>query len=137
MSVAVLAIDYGEKRVGVARASVIARLPEPLVTLENNSKLLSEIKKLAEEQNATTLVVGLPRSLEGVDTEQTMKVRDFIDQLHQEGFSVVAQDEAVTSEYAKSELLSTKKAFGKSDIDQLAAVYILQDYLNELGDENG
>jgi len=137
MSPSILAIDYGEKRVGVARASVIARLPEPLTTLNNTDNLLNDIKDLAYEHEATTIVVGLPRSLEGVDTEQTRKVRGFIDQLHEFGFEVVAQDEAVTSEFAKSELLSTKKAFAKSDIDQLAAVYILQDYLDETEQNHG
>ena len=137
MSASILAIDYGEKRVGVARASMIARLPEPLTTLTNSSNLLSDIKNLAAEHEASTIVVGLPRSLEGVDTEQTRKVREFIDQLQEIGFEVIAQDEAVTSEFAKSELLSTKKAFEKSDVDRLAAVYILQDYLDEAENQNG
>lgn len=131
MSTAVLGIDYGEKRIGVARAGRVAKLPEPLTTLTNSDRIIDEIKKLAQEEDATTLVVGLPRSLEGVDTEQTKKTRIFMEQLREAGFVVIEQDEAVTSEHALSELQQTNKNFDKSDVDALAAVYILQDYLHE------
>ena len=75
MSTAVLGIDYGEKRIGIARASRVARLPEPLLTITNSGDVTTKIKQLASEEDATTLVVGLPRSLEGVDTEQTIDSR--------------------------------------------------------------
>ena len=135
MSQSVLAIDYGEKRIGVARASMIARLPEPLVTLDNNEQLLTELQKLIDSEDVSTVVVGLPRSLEGVDTDQTKKTREFIEQIHELGVEVVEQDEAVTSERAISELHQQKKDFDKSDVDQLAAVYILEDYLIERKEE--
>ena len=131
MSTTVLGIDYGEKRIGVARASRVARLPEQLTTLTNTKDIISEIKKIAQEEDATTLVVGLPRSLEGVDTQQTKKTRLFMEQLREAGFVVVEQDEAVTSEHALTELQQTNRDFNKSDVDSLAAVYILEDYLHE------
>ncbi|MBP6041623.1 Holliday junction resolvase RuvX [Candidatus Saccharibacteria bacterium] len=131
MSTAVLGIDYGEKRIGVARAGRIARLPEPLTTIINSGDITAKIKKLASEEDATTLVVGLPRSLEGADTQQTKKTRVFMEDLREAGFVVIEQDEAVTSENAISELQQTNKHFAKADVDALAAVYILQDYLHE------
>ncbi|MBP9132291.1 Holliday junction resolvase RuvX [Candidatus Saccharibacteria bacterium] len=131
MSTAVLGIDYGEKRIGIARASRVARLPEPLLTITNSGDVTTKIKQLASEEDATTLVVGLPRSLEGVDTEQTKKTRLFMEELREAGFVVVEQDEAVTSEHAISELQQTNKHFAKGDVDSLAAVYILEDYLQE------
>lgn len=135
MSQSVIAIDYGTKRVGIARASVVARLPETLVTLENNSDLLKEIQNIIDEEDVSVVVVGLPRSLEGVDTQQTKKTRDFIEKLRELAVEVVEQDEAVTSEHALNELHQLKKEFVKSDVDQLAALYILEDYFSELGDE--
>ena len=134
MSESILAIDYGDKRVGIARAGTIARLPEPLITLENNAKLLDRIQQLIDEEDVSVVVVGLPRSLEGVDTDQTRKTREFIEQLRALSVEVVEQDEAVTSENALSELHQSRKDFDKSEVDQLAAVYILQDYLTEAGD---
>ncbi len=131
MSQSILAIDYGDKRVGVARAGTIARLPEPLTTLENNPKLLDAIQQLIDEEEVSVVVVGLPRSLEGADTDQTRKTRDFIEQLRGLAVEVVEQDEAVTSENALSELHQSKRDFDKSEVDQLAAVYILQDYLTD------
>ena len=131
MSTAVLGIDYGEKRIGVARAGRIARLPEPLTTIINSGDITAKIKKLASEEDATTLVVGLPRSLEGADTQQTKKTRVFMEDLREAGFVVIEQDEAVTSENAISDLQQTNKHFAKADVDALAAVYILQDYLHE------
>jgi putative Holliday junction resolvase len=131
MSTAVLGIDYGERRIGVARAGRIARLPEPLTTIINSGDVTAKIRKLASEEDATTLVVGLPRSLEGADTQQTKKTRVFMEDLREAGFVVIEQDEAVTSENAISELQQTNKHFAKADVDALAAVYILQDYLHE------
>lgn len=136
MSQSVIAIDYGNKRVGIARASVVARLPETLVTLENNSNLMSSIQNIIDKEDVSVVVVGLPRSLEGSDTEQTKKTRNFIEQLRELAVEVVEQDEAVTSEHALSELQQSKNKFVKSDVDQLAALYILEDYFSDLGVKN-
>lgn len=136
MSQSVIAIDYGNKRVGIARASVVARLPETLVTLENNSNLMSSIQNIIDKEDVSVVVVGLPRSLEGSDTEQTKKTRNFIEQLRELAVEVVEQDEAVTSEHAISELQQSKNKFVKSDVDQLAALYILEDYFSDLGVNN-
>ena len=106
-------------------------MPEPLTTIINSGDITAKIKKLASEEDATTLVVGLPRSLEGADTQQTKKTRVFMEDLREAGFVVIEQDEAVTSENAISELQQTNKHFAKADVDALAAVYILQDYLHE------
>jgi putative Holliday junction resolvase len=131
MSQSILAIDYGDSRVGVARASTIARLPEPLVTLSNDEHLFDRIQQIVDEEEVSVVVVGLPRSLEGVDTDQTKKTRTFIERLRELAVEVIEQDEAVTSEHAITELHQSKKHFDKSEVDQLAAVYILQDYLTE------
>jgi putative Holliday junction resolvase len=125
-----LALDVGSVRIGVARASSLVRLPEPLMTLQNGPQTVEQIKQLVIEHDAHTLVVGLPRGLEGQETAQTAAVREFVALLSQQlSIPLVLQDEAVTSRKAEEELQARGKPYAKGDIDALAATYILDDYL--------
>jgi putative Holliday junction resolvase len=126
----VLALDVGSKRIGIAAASLAARLPHPVATLANDGKFFGALKDIITQENAGLLVVGLPRGLQGQETEQTRTVEAFARQLNQQtGLPVHMQDEAVTSQKAEAELRSRGKAYGKGDIDALAATYILDDWL--------
>jgi putative holliday junction resolvase len=127
----ILSLDVGERRVGVAIANVIARLPRPLTTLDNTDDIWGQIKALVTEHDVETVVVGLPRNLSGDDTAQTRYVRTFAENLSE--YTVVFQDEALTSQKAEKELNSRGKPFAKGDIDALAATYILEDYLTVYG----
>ncbi len=125
----VLALDVGSRRVGVAIGSFAARLPQPLTTLINDENLVSELKRIIDTESVTDLVIGLPRGLQGQDTEQTIEIATFAKQLKQElNLTVHFQDEAVTSKQAESELQARGKTYDKSDIDALAATYILEDW---------
>jgi putative Holliday junction resolvase len=126
-----LALDYGGARVGVALASLAARLPQPLITLANDAQLIDTIKELAKREEAVAFVVGLPRNLSGEDTEQTRIVRQFVDQLAHYGIPIYLQDEVGTSQQAEAELRARRKPFAKGDIDALAACLILENYLRE------
>ncbi len=127
-----LCLDVGEKRIGVAKASSQARLAEPLMTLINDSTIYTQIANLMTKQEANRLIVGLPRNASGDDTAQTDVVRRFVDVLQNEvrTAAIVLQDEADTSRKAEAELMARRKPYQKSDIDALAATYILQDYLD-------
>lgn len=127
MATNILSLDVGERRVGVAIASLIARLPTPLVTLDNDEHIWGKIQELRKSEGIETIVVGLPRNLSGEDTAQTQYVRDFA--AHLSDVIVVFQDEALTSRKAETELKSRGKPFAKGDIDALAATYILEDYM--------
>jgi len=128
----VLALDVGDKRVGVAVASLAARLPRPLTTLINDAQIWEELKKLAADEGVGQFVVGLPRGLEGQATAQTAAAQLFADELAEKlGVPVHLQDEAVTSRQAEAELEARGKPYERDDIDTLAAVYILQDWLDE------
>lgn len=129
MSSSILALDVGERRIGVAIASKLARLPRPLTTLNNEGAIWQRIEDLAQQEAADVVVVGLPRNLSGEDTAQTAYVRAFVQPSSK--FSVVFQDEALTSQKAESELKSRGKPYEKGDIDALAATYILEDYLQQ------
>jgi putative Holliday junction resolvase len=127
----IAALDFGGKRVGVAIADLASRLPRPLKTLMNGPHLFDELSSLISEEEITLIVIGLPRNLSGDDTYQTRLTRQFAQRLRKHGFPVVLQDEAGTSDLARSELEARRKPYARSDIDALAACYILEDYLKE------
>jgi putative Holliday junction resolvase len=128
----ILALDVGGRRIGVATANVIARIAHPLMVVENNEDTIDTLCRLADEEGAIGLVVGLPRNLSGQETEQTKTVQAFVDVLQQHiRIPVYWQDEAVTSKQAEAELIQRGKPYVKGDIDALAATYILEDFLKE------
>lgn len=123
----ILALDVGERRIGVAIASIVTRLPRPLTTIIQSETVMGDIATIIRDHHVTTLVVGLPRSLSGDETQQTASVRSFAAQLPLQ--PVYFQDEALTSRQAEAELRQRKTPYVKEDVDALAATYILEDYL--------
>jgi putative Holliday junction resolvase len=128
----IISLDVGKTRIGVAKANTIARLPSPYTTLINGPDIVSQIQGILDKESVGLIVVGLPRSLSGNETEQTAYTRDFAKQLENIA-PIVFQDEALTSAKAEKELSNRGKPFKKGDIDALAATYILEDYLLEKG----
>jgi putative Holliday junction resolvase len=127
----IMALDVGTVRIGVARASALVRLPEPLTTLANDDNLWPQLTQICADHHVTDLVVGLPRGLDGQETAQTALVRQFVTSLQKHlDLPVTLQDEALTSRQAEAELARRGKTFQKGDVDALAAVYILTDYLS-------
>ena len=134
MPKSVLALDVGEKRVGVAIANQEIRLARPLITLLHDAHFWDKLAALIEEYNVVAIAVGLPRGLDGQETAQTRYTASFISELRGRfDGPVQAQDEATTSVKAEVELRARGKPYEKSDIDALAATYILEDYLGEVG----
>jgi len=127
-----LGLDVGARRIGLARASYAARLASPFGTIENNAETLDRLQTICKGENVRQLVIGLPRGLDGQDTAQTLTVKAFGAMLGKAlDLPIHWQDEALTSVQAQSELEARGKAYAKGDIDSLAAVYILEDYLRE------
>jgi putative Holliday junction resolvase len=127
-----LGLDIGTRRIGVAIAREGIRIPSPLTTLENNDDVVAQLQKIVQEQSVQKLVVGLPRGMDGQETEQTKLTEAFAHELQARlGVPVVLQDEALTSQKAENELAARKKPYAKGDVDALAATYILEDYINE------
>lgn len=130
MSSTILALDVGQKRVGIARANTIARIPEPLVTLANDENFKNSLTDLINEHDVNEIVVGLPRNMKGEETDQTKYTKDFIASLKLKQ-TVHFQDETLTSVHAVELLESGRQRYGKENIDSLAATLILEDYLKE------
>lgn len=126
----ILALDYGEKRVGVAIAHEVARMPRPLTTLTNDDGLMAEIAKLVNDEAIKMIVVGLPRSMDGGYSAQTRIAEAFAKELEQSvTVPVVLVDETLTSVDAEATLGPGRHP--KGAVDAIAATYILERYLHE------
>lgn len=129
-SQSILAIDYGQTRIGLAVATYVAHFATPLTTLKNDDNLINQLKQLIIEHRVNQIVVGLPRSLAGSITQQTEQVILFINQLKQTiSVPIHSIDEAVTSIVAEKRLKDAGKLYVKEDIDAMAACIILEDYM--------
>lgn len=126
----ILALDYGEKRVGVAIAHKIARLPRPLTTVNNTPNLLDDIARLIAHEGVAEVTVGLPRGMDGGYTQQTRDAENFANELAKIiALPVSLTDETLTSVDAERYLGGRPK--NKGEIDAVAAAYILERYLSE------
>ena len=132
-----LAIDHGEKRIGLAISDPNKIISKPLKTI-----LLSDIelfyKKLLEvifDYDIEKLIIGLPIGMDGNYTLQTKKVKAFKDALQKKiKIPIEMFDERLSSISAKKSLISqgVKTGYNKSQIDQTAAAIFLQHYIDTL-----
>ena len=123
----VIGLDVGMKMTGVARGAMVARLAEPLHSVATTD-LMNELKILVGRFKADTIVVGLPRSLNGQETAQTQWVRQWVAGAKRElELPFYWQDEALTSKIAEAEASIHKKP---ADSHALAAAILLQDFLD-------
>ena len=113
-----IAVDLGKKHTGLARSSTISKIASPLMTLATDD-LVAELQKIIRKNQVEAIILGLPRNLEGKDTEQTLWVREYAKTLKQQINRPL---------YFVDEALTTGQGGGKDD-HQTAATAILQDFL--------
>ena len=133
----IIGLDVGEKRIGVAKVDSSTKIAVPVGFLLANGTEWQEIAKIANLNNTNFFVLGLPRSNEGNETQQTLYVRSFARTLAKmiPGAKIRFQDESLTSVEAESRLKSRKKKYEKGDIDAEAAAIILQDFIENFKEE--
>lgn len=125
----ILALDIGNARIGVARANSIAKLPEPVTVLPNNTNVYQELCKLFDQHGAKKIVVGLPLT-DGEKTPQSETTQEFVEKLKEHTTLPVAYcDESYTSKLADQKI-GFKTAHKQSN-DAEAACYILERYFTE------
>ncbi len=133
----ILAIDYGDKRAGLATADSEARVALPFGILENKGMkgLIPKIAEICQAENVSQIVVGLPMGLASTPTEQTEKVEKFIAVLKEKiNIPVERQSELFTSRQARG--IFKDVGVKKRHIDESAATLILADYLERSGDKD-
>lgn len=128
---ALIGLDVGEKRIGVAVADTGVRIAVPLCTVAVDGNEIQALAKLVEMEQADTFVVGYPRNQSGESTAQSAYVERFVKEIEHLVPTVVFQDESLTSVIAEQRLKESRRPYEKGDIDAHAAAIILQDYLEQ------
>lgn len=131
----ILALDLGEKRIGVAVSDATRTIAKSLAVFPRKSRQedFATIARFIGEEQANLLIVGLPVPLSGVEGEKAAWVRDYTSDLQQHiDIPVEFWDEAMTTVQAYASLRQRGKRAkqAKERVDAVAAAFILQSYLD-------
>tara|TARA_Y100001970_G_C13762746_1_gene616600 strand:- start:62 stop:475 length:414 start_codon:yes stop_codon:yes gene_type:complete len=133
----ILAIDYGDVRVGLALSDLTCTIAQPFKTLsyDDMDHLINQLSEIITEKQVNKIVVGIPYNMKGDDTQQTTKVRKFVSILEENlGYKIIFVDERLTSSEAEKFMhqMDIKTGFNKAKIDKIAASIILQEYIDTI-----
>lgn len=139
-----LGLDLGSKTLGIAISDTTNTIASVYTTLrfreDNNLDTLDELKKIIEDNNITALVLGLPKNMNNTLGPRALITLEYKEKLEQElNIEVILYDERLTSVISNNVLIdadiSRKKR--KKKVDGMAAVIILQGYLDRRNNEYG
>jgi len=138
----VLAIDPGEKRVGVAVSDPSGTIARPLrwIPAQPEATLPERLTMLAREQEAEELIVGLPARMDGSEGPEARAARQLARRLREtSGMPVQMVDERLTSVAAERALIAAgeRRARRRQLSDQIAAALLLQGHLDARGRSRG
>ena len=130
----VLALDLGERRIGMAISDELGWGAHPLYTLERTTLRadLDKLAQIAEREGAAQVVVGLPLGPQGEVGTSAKKVERFVSRLRARlKIPVITWDETLTSVEAEQQMIAddVSRAKRRRRLDQAAAALILQSYL--------
>lgn len=132
----VLALDFGTKRIGVARASLEAMIPEPLDDVIVNGSEFEVIRVIVEDLEVNRMIIGLPRNSKGEETAESLRIRLMADKLKRHLFNlkvdIIFQDESLTSVTADQIMNDSELPYDADSRDSIAAAVILKEYLGAL-----
>lgn len=124
-----LGIDYGTRRIGIALSDQGGRIafPKKVIANRGEARFTEEIKSIIKEENVSEIVVGLPVSLDGRETEIMQEVRRFAKALENStALPVRLENEMLTTHMVE------QVGIEKEHIDEAAAALILQAYLDKI-----
>ena len=131
-----LSLDVGDVRIGVAKSDIMGMIATPLEVIDRRkTKAVKRIKELCEEHGTKSIVIGIPKSLDGTEKRQAEKVREFMEKLTKkiDGIEFIEIDERLSTVSA-DKMLQAKGVKGainkRKTVDQVAAAIILQTYLD-------
>lgn len=128
----ILAIDYGQKRIGLALSDEMQLTAQPLQTLARTNRRndLRRLREIARRNEVRRIVVGHPVHLDGATSEMAQEAAAFARRIEKElGLPVELADERLTSWEAREMLAATPKKSRSRGVDELAAAILLRDYL--------
>lgn len=140
----IIGLDYGTKTVGVAVSDALGMTAQGLETItrkEENKlrKTLARIEELIKEYDVTRIVVGFPKNMNNTIGERAEACREFAEKLERRtGIEVVMWDERLSTVSANNVLIESgvRREQRKAVIDKIAAVFILQGYLDYLANQS-
>ena len=129
----IIGLDVGDKRIGVAVSAGIIASPLKTVHRKNTKDDLERIAALVKTEEAGSVVIGLPKNMDGSEGEQAQKTRSFADKLARLcAVPVCFQDERLST-FTATEMLAQqgiKTGHNRDLVDMQAAAIILQAYLD-------
>ena len=140
----ILGLDYGSKTVGVAVSDPLGITAQGVSTIwrKQENKLrqtLAQIGKLVEDYQVERIVLGYPKNMNNTVGERALKSLEFKKMLERRtGLPVVMWDERLTTVEANRTLMESgvRRENRKQYLDELAAIFILQSYLDAYGRED-
>jgi putative Holliday junction resolvase len=132
----IVGIDFGEKRIGVAAADDRLRIAIPVSTVDAAGDPVAAIIRIAAEERADELVIGLPLSLSGAEGPQAQVIRDAVAAVESKlTIPIHLQDERLTTRQASQSMPQKKKGVSRAKAgaptrDAAAAAILLQAYLD-------
>ena len=132
----IMSLDVGDVRIGIAVSDLMGVIANPLETYTRKGNLEVDAKyivDLAKSKEVSLFISGLPLSLSGGENEQTLKTREFIEELQKHtDIPVKFLDERFTTLSAERVLIqgNVRRENRKKVIDKVAATIILQNYLD-------
>ncbi len=138
----ILALDYGERRIGLALSDPLRLTAGALLTLtrESRARDLAALRAIIEKHEVRRIVVGLPLAMDGTRTAMTAKAEEFAGAVGRAtGVPVETWDERLTTAQATRTLIEgeVRRERRREVIDQVAAVILLQSYLDALTARSG
>ncbi|MBR6345170.1 MAG: Holliday junction resolvase RuvX [Lachnospiraceae bacterium] len=141
----IMGLDFGSKTVGVALSDplLITAQGREIIRREKTDKLrqtLARIEAIISEEDVTEIVLGLPKNMNGTEGERvelTMKFKDDLER--RTGLKVTMWDERLTTVAADRYMMDAgiRRENRKQYVDEIAAVFILQGYLDMLANKAG
>ena len=139
-SMRVMGLDFGSKTVGVSVSDPLGVTAQGVEIIRRTSEnklrqTLARIEALAREYEVETFVLGFPKNMNNTEGERCEKTKEFAQMLERRtGLSVVLWDERLTTVAADRHMMESgiRRENRKQYVDEIAAVFILQGYLDSL-----
>jgi putative Holliday junction resolvase len=132
----ILAIDYGEKRMGFALGDDLTKIAVPLdqYIRSKSADDIRAITQIVDEYEVNTIIIGYPLNMDGTKNDITTKVENFAQKLKKKiKIEIKLVDERLSSFEAEEMLKTIKKKYldRKKRLDSISALVIMQSYLNQ------
>lgn len=136
----IMGLDYGSKTMGVAISDALGITAQGIETIERKEenklrKTLARIEELVKEYEVTEIVLGFPKNMNntiGERAEKSLELKEMLER--RTGLPVIMWDERLTTVEAERTLIESnvRRENRKKYVDKIAAVFILQGYLDSL-----